>query len=579
MKSQAHFRLGIGVVLLAALVLVAGVWTAQSDNPTLRFEVSFPQTLRGEPLTGRLFVCLSPTSDPEPRIAAYGSARARTGKVPFFAVDVEQLRPGQAGVVDMNSIGFPYEIVKDLPPGEYYVQGVVNVYTQFKRSDGHTVWAHMDQWEGQRWAYAPGNLISEPQKVRIDPKKGGTVRISLTKVIPPIEVPKDTKWVKRIKIQSKLLTEFWGRPIYLGAVVLLPKGYDEHPDVRYPVVYFQNHFSLDPAFGFTAEKPVEDPTENLFREMRRQAAGKRESGFEFYQSWNSDNFPRMIAVTFQHPTPYFDDSYAVNSANNGPYGDAILKELIPYVEEHFRIIQKPHARVLTGGSTGGWESLALQLYHPDFFGGTWTMFPDPIDFRKYLLINIYEDENAFIVPGSSYGWPERMFQRWTDGQPVASVRYISQMELASGTRGRSAAQIDIWNATYGPVGKDGYPRQLWDLKTGKIDREVASYMRDNGYDLRDYAEKNWSKIGPKLVGKIRIYNPEMDHFYLPYAVYLMEEFLEKTKNPYYAGEIIHGRPMKGHGWQPMTNAELIRMMADHITKNSPRGEDTANWKY
>jgi hypothetical protein len=494
-------------------------------------------------------------------------------------VDVDQLRPGQGVVIDANAIGFPYDTLKDMPPGEYYVQGVLNVYTQFKRSDGHTIWAHMDQWEGQRWAYAPGNLISEPQKVRVGPKVGGTVRISLTKVIPPIEVPKDTKWVKRIRIQSKLLTEFWGHPIYLGAVVLLPKGYDEHSDVHYPVVYFQNHFSLDPAFGFTAEKPVEDPTENLFREMRRQAAGKRESGFEFYQSWNSDNSPRMIAVTFQHPTPYFDDSYAVNSANNGPYGDAILKELIPYVEEHFRIIQKPHARVLTGGSTGGWESLALQLYHPDFFGGTWTMYPDPIDFRKYLLINIYEDENAFIVPGSSYGWPERMFQRWTDGQPVASVRYISQMELASGTRGRSAAQIDIWNATYGPVGKDGYPRQLWDLRTGKIDREVANYMRDNGYDLRDYAEKNWSKIGPELVGKIRIYNPEMDHFYLPYAVYLMEEFLESTKSPYYAGEVIHGRPMKGHGWQPMTNAELIRMMAEHITKNAPRGEDSSAWKY
>jgi hypothetical protein len=281
----------------------------------------------------------------------------------------------------------------------------------------------------------------------------------------------------------------------------------------------------------------------------------------------------MIAVTFQHPTPYFDDSYAVNSANNGPYGDAILTELIPYLEEHFRMIPEAYARVLTGGSTGGWESLALQVYHPEFFGGTWTFYPDPVDFRKYQLINIYEDDNAFIVPDSSPGAPERMFQRTPDGQPVGKVRQISQMEAASGTRGRSGAQIDIWNATYGPVGEDGYPRRLWDLETGVIDREVAHYMRDNGYDLRYYIEKNWSKIGPHLVGKIRLYNPEMDDFYLPLAVYLLEDFLESTTDPYYGGEVIHGRPMKGHGWQPMTYAELALMMAEHIAKNAPKGAD------
>jgi len=265
----------------------------------------------------------------------------------------------------------------------------------------------------------------------------------------------------------------------------------------------------------------------------------------------------------------------VNSVNNGPYGDAILTELIPYLEKHFRMIPESYARVLTGGSTGGWESLALQVFHPEFFGGTWTFYPDPVDFRRNLLINIYEDENAFIVPDSPPGAPERMFQRTPDGQPVATVRQISQMESASGSRGRSGAQIDIWNAVYGPVGEDGYPRRLWNLKTGVIDREVACTMRDNGYDLRYYLEENWPEIGPRLVGKIRIYNPEMDSFYLPYAVYLLEDFLENTTDPYYGGEVIHGRPMKGHGWQPMTYAELARMMAAHIAGNAPRGADTS----
>ena len=273
--------------------------------------------------------------------------------------------------------------LSQLPAGDYYVQGVMNVYTQFHRSDGHVVWAHMDQWEGQRWGFSPGNLLSEPQRVHVDPKQSSTVKISLVKTIPPIEVPKDTEWTKRVKFQSKILTAFWGHPMYLGATVLLPKGYVEHPNVHYPVVYAQSHFSLDPAFEFTTEQNTGG---DLFAAMRKQAAGRKESGYDFYGSWNSENFPRMIAVTFQHPTPFFDDSYAVNSANNGPYGDAIIQELIPYLEQHFRMIPKSYARVLTGGSTGGWESLALQVYYPDFFGGTWTMYPDPVDFRKYGMV-------------------------------------------------------------------------------------------------------------------------------------------------------------------------------------------------
>jgi Putative esterase len=548
---------------------------AQQNGSRVRFEVSFPSSVRNEPITGRMFVAISPTSDPEPRIAAYNSARRRDARVPFFAVDVDQLKPAQPAVIDATSIGFPYMSLSQLPAGDYYVQGVLNVYTQFHRTDGHVIWAHMDQWEGQRWGFSPGNLLSEPQKVHLDPKQSVTVKITLTRIIPPIEVPKDTEWVKRIKIQSQVLTAFWGHPMFLGATVLLPKGYADHPDVSYPVVYVQSHFALSPPFDFATE-PSNGP--NLFAAMEKQAAGRRESGYEFYQSWNSDAFPRVIAVTFQHPTPYFDDSYAVNSANNGPYGDAIMQELIPYLEAHFRMIPKEYARVLTGGSTGGWESLALQVYHPDFFGGTWTMYPDPVDFRKYGMVNAYDDDNAFIVPSAPINAPERMFQQNPDGQAVASIRQISQMEYASGTHDRSGAQIDIWDAVYGPVGDDGYPEPLWNHLTGHIDHSVADYMRDHGYDLRDYLQTNWPRIGPQLVGKLRLYCGDMDNFYLAGAVYLLEDFLTSTKEPYYGGEFVYGRPMKGHGWQPMTNAELIRMMAAQIARNAPAGEHVESWK-
>ena len=573
--NSTNILFGIIAATLLLGFIGLGAAGAQDKRPGIRFEISFVDSLEKRPVTGRMFVAISPTADMEPRIAAYNSARRRDARVPFFAADVDQLQPAAAAVIDATSIGFPYMSLDQLPAGDYYVQAVFNVYTQFHRSDGHILWAHMDQWEGQRWGFSPGNFLSETQRVHLDPKQSQTVTISLTKIIPPIEVPKDTEWVKRIKFQSKILSAFWGHPFYLGATVLLPKGYAEQPNVHYPVVYQQSHFTLDPAFDFTTEQATGP---DVFAAMRKQAAGERESGYDFYKSWSSDNFPRMIAVIFQHPTPYFDDSYAVNSANNGPYGDAIMQELIPYLEEHFRMIRKPYARVLTGCSTGGWESLALQVYHPEFFGGTWTLYPDPVDFRKYGLMNAYDDDNAFIPPNAPFNAPERMFQQTPDAQPVGSTRQISQMEFASGTHDRSGAQIDIWDATYGPVGNDGYPKPLWDHLTGKVDNSIAFYMRDHGYDLRQYIETNWPKIGPQLVGKLRIYCGDMDHFYLAGAVYLLEDFLKNTKNPYYGGEFVYGRPMKGHGWQPMTNAELIRMMADHIAKNAPQGDDISAWK-
>jgi hypothetical protein len=576
------------LVTFAGLSLASVAGCSHPSSP--RFEVSFPASLSAQPITGRVFITLFARDDVEPRIAAYQSARVRVGRIPFFAADVDGLKPGDRATIDTSAAGYPLSTIRDLPAGDYYAQAVFNVYTQYHRADGHVMWAHQDHGDGQRWAYSPGNLVSTPVKVHLDPAAGFDVQLAFDHVLPPIDSIPDTKWVKRISIQSDTLTKWWGVPQRLGAIVLLPKGYDEHPNTYYPVVYVQSHFSLDAPFGFTTDSappagsmtPVRlapvNPRSNVEGPRAFTGGGKRESGYEFYKSWVSPNLPRMILVTFQHPTPYFDDSYAVNSANNGPYGDAIMRELVPYVESHFRIIKKPYARVLTGGSTGGWESLALQLYHPEFFGGTWTFFPDPIDFRRYQLIDAYSDSNAFVVPNAAPGAPERMMQQSPEGQPVATMRSIAQMEHASGTHGRSAAQLDIWNATYGPVGDDGYPRQLFDLQTGKIDPAVATYMRDHGYDLRYYAEQNWPRIGPQLVGKLHILTGDMDDFYLAPAVYMMEDFLAGTTNPHYTGDFRYGRPMKGHGWQPMTNADLLREMAAQIAKNAPAGEPAGSWR-
>jgi hypothetical protein len=287
----------------------------------------------------------------------------------------------------------------------------------------------------------------------------------------------------------------------------------------------------------------------------------------------------MVAIRILHPSPYYDDSYAVNSANNGPYGDAILQELIPYLEHQFRLIPSPYARVLTGGSTGGWEALALQVYHPDYFGGTWVYYPDPVDFRRYELVNLYADTNAFLIERNPWITAERPSERKADGQPVVTIRQENQLNNARGSRRRGGENFAIWEATYGPTDKDGYPAPIWDDATGTINRSVAEYWKAHDYDIREYLERNWTRIGTSLVGKIHVLCGDMDNYYLNLAVYLLEDYLEHRTTPHYGGYFKYGRPMKGHGWQPTSNADLVREMAGHVARNAPADQPPGAWRY
>ncbi|HEX5438630.1 MAG TPA: hypothetical protein VFW98_15870, partial [Gemmatimonadaceae bacterium] len=246
---------------------------------------------------------------------------------------------------------------------------------------------------------------------------------------------------------------------------------------------------------------------------------------------------------------------------------------------HFRIIRLPYARVLTGGSTGGWESLALQIYHPEFFGGTWSLYPDPVDLHRYQLGDVYADTNAFVVARSDWMSSEIPAERGTDGMPTFTVRQESQLEAVLGTHGRSGEQFEAWEAVYGPVGADGYPKPLWNKRTGHIDRSVANYMRDHGYDLHAYLAKHWSMVGPNLVDKIHVDVGDMDSYYLNLAVMKLQAFLDSTQHPHVPGVFHYGRPEKGHGWQHVTSGQMLREMAAAITQHAPKGADTRAWKY
>ncbi len=507
-------------------------------------EITFPAAVHAGPVTGRVFVMISRNGEREPRLEI-----GRVG-VPFFGRDVEKLAPGQAVTIDAGDLGTPVESLAQIPAGDYYVQAFVNVYSEFHRADGHTVWMHDDQWEGQKWNRSPGNLYSRPQKVTLDAAKGYRVALVCDQVVAPIQPPADTEWVKRFRMQSPLLTKFWGRPIYIGATVLLPKDYDK-TQMSYPTLYEQGHFSTGAPMGFAPGRGI-------------------------YPEWTGDNFPRMLVVTFQHPTPYFDDSYAVNSVNVGPYGDAILQELIPEVEKRFRAIRQPWARLLSGGSTGGWEALALEIFHPDFFGGTWAYCPDSVDFNDVEGINVYQDKNAFY---KEIEWRREptINSREINGQVRQTSEQRNHFELVNGTHGRSGEQLDIWSAVFGPLGADGYFEPLFNKKTGEMNPQVAQYWKEN-YDLRYYLEKNWYTLGPKLTDKLHVYVGDADNFFLNNGVHRLQEWMLTTKDPHYEGFFVYGA-MRGHCYQgPETPGERLKEMAEFVMGKMPAGTVAQWWK-
>lgn len=552
--------------------------------PNVRFEISFPESVSKSSLDGRLLLLISTSNDREPRLQINEDLNTQQ----VFGIDVDGWQPGETKTVDQNAFGYPVRSLAQVKPGEYWVQALLHRYDTFRRADGHTVKLPMDRGEGQQWSRAPGNLYSEPKKVRIDTTVRLGIMITLDKVIPPIQPPADTKYIKHIKIQSERLSKFWGRPMFLGAHVLLPEGFDSHPEARYPLAIFHGHFPSD--FGGFREQPPDPNLKPDYNERFKLAGYNKivqEHGYQFYKEWTGPNFPRFIIIEIQHANPYYDDSYAVNSANLGPYGDAITYELVPEIEKRFRGIGKGWARFLYGGSTGGWEAMAAQVFYPDEYNGAWIACPDPIDFRAYTVVNIYEHENAYYADSN---WKQmlRPGKRNYLGELSATVEDMNHMELALGTNSRSGGQWDIWQAVYSPVGPDGYPKPIWNKLTGKIDRSVAEYWREN-YDLGYILKRDWAKLGPKLEGKLHIYVGEADNYFLNNAVYLVEEFLKGTKNPPYNG-VVDYEPRAEHCWngdhtRPNATARLryhqfyAPKIVERILKSAPSGADLKSWRY
>ncbi len=555
-----------------------------SDSETITISVTLSDSLEIDSLDGRLLLMLSDNEENEPRFQINNGLNTQM----IFGKNVEGWKKGVPITFTEADFGYPLESLKDIPPGSYQAQALLHVYETFNLASGHTVKLPMDNGEGQQWNRSPGNIYNVPVEITITENANSNTAISIDQVIPAIEEPEDTEWIKHIKFKSEKLSEFWGRDMYLGAHVLLPKGFEEKPEAKYPLIIFHGHFPSD--FGNWRTTPPDPDVEAVYSE-RFNVDGyniiQQQEAYDFYKRWNNEDFPRFIIIQIQHPTPYYDDSYAVNSAAQGPYGDAITYELIPHIEEKFRGIGEGWARFLYGGSTGGWEALAVQVKYPSEYNGCFAACPDPIDFRAYCLTNIYKDNNAYYYQ-SNYRDLEIPGRRNYLGQISTTVRDYNHLELVLGDKSRSGQQWDIWEATYSPLGDDGYPQRIWDKYTGEIDHEVADYWKEN-FDLRHILERDWNKLGPELKGKIHIYCGDMDNYYLNNAVYLMEDFLESTTDPYYDGEVTYGDRAE-HCWNGdpelpnhlsrlRYNSMYIPKIMKRIMESAPPGADLSSWRY
>ncbi len=479
--------------------LIAALWwsLSYSQNNQVAFSANLEvsQELKDQfKSEGRLYLFLSKNMEAEPRTQTWPSP---TNKTFIFAKNIDGLQANNIMKIkhDDSWMSTTNWTLDNVPSGTYKVQ---------------ILW---DQDISESRIDAPGNLYSESQNLMID--KTTSVDITLSEVIPERKITEHSL-SRKVEIKSEILSAWWDKPVHLKASVLLPHNYNSSKayPIRYNVAGYGGRYT------------------------RINYLLNNEQAIEWLDSEDS---PQIISVFLDGEGPY-GDSYQLDSDNSGPYGEALITELIPYIESMYRGTDTAVTRFVDGCSTGGWVSLALQLYYPDFFNGVYSYSPDAIDFENYQLINIYTDQNAYV---NEHGYP-RPVMRSTDGEPMLSMEEFIQYENVLGPSDNyltSGGQFSAHTALYSPKGSNGLPKPLFDPTTGQMDASVAEHWKK--YDLKLYTEQNWQELGPKLQDKIFIWMGDMDHFYLNPATRTFSEFLSQTENPK-SDAIVEFTAMEGH---------------------------------
>lgn len=548
LRIPARRLAAVGVVLLLG-VGTLGVAHGATAGGGLTFSVTFPKSTLSAPTAGRVYVIASTDGSTQPRLQT-----GIIGGAPFWGEDVHHMSPGERVSLSSGNhavYGFPLTSIDQLKPGRYYVQAFLNRYQPFHRSDGSTVWMHMPCGADAGIFNAVGNLYSTPRWITVGRRAHQTVALSMNQTVPLTEPtpkggtcqqgnPPDTAHVKHIKILSPSLSRFWGRPMYIGANVLLPVGYDPNGSTRYPVEYHFDHFTIAAPHGFTED-----------------------GSNAFSRYWLSGQGPKFISVEIREDNPFYDSSYVTNSPNLGPYGTATAYELVPAIDKAFLTIAQPWARITAGGSTGGWEALASLVFYPNVFGETFAGYPDPIDLHREQLVNVYGDTNAYL---KTYGIQNIVQPDSRDAAGDIAYDDIDEnhYELAMGTHDRSGGAWDTWEAVYGPRGPDGYPARAWNKQSGVIHHNVTAQWQAK--DITNYLRRNWSTLGPQLTGKIYLYAGDTDTYYLNDAVQLFQAMIDAQANPAPHATFVYGRA-KPHGWSPYTAEQWFAVYAVYLQQH------------
>ncbi|HLN33456.1 MAG TPA: alpha/beta hydrolase [Gemmataceae bacterium] len=497
--------IGAAALLLAlsssGLALEQGVVAAPQP---LEFLVTFDSKVSATPFTGRVFVMLSK----RPINGVLGGINWFNPE-PTFALDIKDWQPGQQAVLAANAMGYPYQLAK-LPSGKYWLQAVMD----FDRG-------------GKNFSAFDGNGYSKAVSLDLDSATSGPISLTIDQVYASSPFRESVR-VKLVDIESKLLSEFNGRPTHLRAAVLLPKSYAAEQNKRYPIVY------EIPGFGGT----------HAMAAFALTRGATDVAGVE------------TLHVVLD-PSCRWGHSVFADSDNNGPCGKALIEELIPHIEKQFRALGRPSARFVAGHSSGGWSSLWLQVTYPDFFGGVWSTAPDPIDFRDFLRTNLYQPgANLFVDEAGK----QRPLAR-SHGKTLFLCKPFSDMEVVMGHGG----QLVSFEAVFGPRGPDGKPAQLWNRQTGAIDIAIAKTWER--YDIRMLLENNWQTLGPKLAGKVHVYVGSEDMFFLEGPVRFLKESLGKLGSD----AVIEIFPGKDHGtlMDAAMRQRIAREMAEQFRRLNP----------
>lgn len=568
--------------LFIAQCLLVAMWSISTAAARdLVLSVQWPVAPLQSPTSGRLLIMFAPvTVAPEADVRRL--LTPMTDAIAFFGQNISGWRPGSLQQFSLFDAGFPYANLADLPHGTYRVQASFEPYLPYRRADGHELYLPaiepLEPAGRAPLTQTPHRWRSTAEIVEWDGQQVPRTLVMKTPIAHSATAV-DTPWIRSLRIRSERLSAFWGRDIFLGALITLPAGYAERSKVHYPLVIRLSGLPRRPPDW--RESPPEEGLSIASEEWQAQQAG-----WENFQYWQAANTPRMIIADLQHPTPYGESSMVINSLNTGPYADAIRYELLPAIEREFRVLQGGWARFIFGTREGAWSALAWQIRYPQDFNGAFAACPDAIDFRHFGAVNLQQDDNALFDIGPHLQMP-RLAQRTTTGRAVALLADVMQWENALADRSRSQEIWDRWEAAFSPVDQEGYPQRIWDRLSGAIDGNVAEHWYQE-HDLLGLLQRAAPQSIAQLRGKLCIRIGDRDEYFMDNAVRSFEASI-RQQHPELELSVDYGRDTSAcwtgrhdlsvEAARQRRLQDILPWALERLLKHTPEGASVHAWRY